>query len=143
MKEGLVKIINNIFIPLGFKQRGNFWTQENDYLIKTIDLQKSDYSNLYYINYGYTIKKVPLNDLKRHIFYRINSQTEKGDLLDFENDIPLDLRESGLSQLVKDQIVKEFSIVNNENDLLNQIKKLPTLNTVPLVVKDYFGIPRE
>jgi len=140
--EELIKIINNIFFPLGFKQKSNIWTLENDYLIKNIYLQKSDYSNLYYINYGYIIKKVPLNDLKQHISYRVNSIIEKGDLLDFENNIPLDLRGSELSQLIKDKIVKEFIMINNENDLLDQIKKLPSLNIVPLIVKDYFGIPR-
>ena len=59
-KNGLIKLLDEIFFPLGFKRKGNNWVFNGDELSKIVNLQKSNYSNAFYINYGYIIKSIEL-----------------------------------------------------------------------------------
>jgi hypothetical protein len=59
-KKDLIKLLDEIFVPLGFKRKGNNWVLNGDELSKLINLQKSNYSNAFYINYGYIIKGLEL-----------------------------------------------------------------------------------
>ncbi len=74
-------MINDTFTINGFSKKGSYYYSYNDDLIFAIGLQKSNYSNSYYINIGIIVKK--LNpDLQ-------NPRDVDGDIrarFDFEND---------------------------------------------------------
>ncbi len=143
-KKDLVKLLDEIFIPIGFKRKGNNWIFNSDELSKTINLQKSNYGNSFYINYGYIIKNLELTTTT-HVGNRLAS-TEKEqqkritDLLDLENSIDREDRLSELKMFVCDNILSEFTSTNTKKDLLNELKKRPHLNNIPLVVKKHFNL---
>ncbi|MCD7940769.1 MAG: DUF4304 domain-containing protein, partial [Bacteroides intestinalis] len=57
-KKKIIELLNEIFSPLGFKRKGNNWVYNGKELSKIINLQKSNYSNSFYINYGYNINGI-------------------------------------------------------------------------------------
>lgn len=143
-KIDLIKLLDEIFVPLGFKRKGNNWVLNGDELSKLINLQKSNYSNAFYINYGYIIKGLELTTAT-HVEIRLASadkeeQKRITDLLDLETEIPEDRRLKELKTFIVDRIVTQIQSVNSEGDLLNDLKKRPHLNDIPLVVKKHFKL---
>lgn len=143
-KKDLIKLLDEIFIPLGFKRKGNNWTFNGDELSKIVNLQKSNYGNSFYINYGYIIKGLELTTTT-HVGNRLASTEKKEqkritDLLDLENSIYREDRLSELKRFVYDEIVSDFMNINTKEDLLNNLKKRPHLNNIPLVVKKLFNL---
>lgn len=144
-KKSIVKLLDEIFIPLGFKRKANTWVFHGDVLTKQINLQKSNYGNLFYINYGFIIKGLTLITTT-HVGNRLAStdkdeQKRITDLLDLETEIPADHRLTELRRLIDKKIVAKIQKINTEEDLLNELKKRPHLNDIPLVVKKHFNIP--
>ncbi len=143
-KQNLVKLLHSILVPKGFTRKGNNWTFDNDELGKKVNLQKSNYGNQYYINYGYIINGLQLTTTE-HVSCRLGatSKTEQKyitDLLDLTTDIPPDLRLYDLENYIIKDVILPMQMINNEQDLLVFILSRPTLNNVPLVVKEYFKI---
>lgn len=144
-KRDLIKLLDEIFVPLGFKRKGNNWVLNGDELSKLINLQKSNYSNAFYINYGYIIKGLELTTTT-HVENRLastNKEEQKRitDLLDLETEIPTDQRLAELKKLIADKVAVQMQSVNTEADLLNDLRKRPHLNNIPLVVKRHFNLP--
>lgn len=142
---GLLKIIDETLGPIGFMKKKNDWVLEVGDLIKLVNLQKSRHGNFFYINYGYTLNKVPLGDLTMHISNRVNSSDLKernriDELLDLDKEIPDEHRHKGLMQLLQDTLVRKLSSINSEQDLLAELKNQSHFNNVPLGVKNYFGL---
>jgi hypothetical protein len=144
-KKDLVKLLDDIFVPLGFKRRGNNWVSNGNELSKLINLQKSNYSNSFYINYGYIIKGIELTTTT-HVENRlasINKEEQKRitDLLDLEKEIPIDQRLTELKKFITDKITVQMQSINTESELFSDLKKRPHLNDIPLVVKRHFNLP--
>ncbi len=141
-KIDLTRIINNVFEPAGFKKEGNLWLKENDSLIKKLELQKSDYSNKYYLNFGYVIKSIPLENLTIHVSDRVSEEINLTDSLDGGTGI-IDLHnwEIGLTELLKEKILSKFESVKSEQDLVKTFADRPTMNDIPLVVIKHFNLP--
>lgn len=57
-KKELTNIITELLIPLGFKKKDNYWVVNGDEVTKMVNLQKSQYSSSYYINFGYILKSI-------------------------------------------------------------------------------------
>lgn len=66
-KKEFIDLLNRVFIPIGFKRKGNNWVHNGEVLIKIVNLQKSNYSESFYLNYGYIIKGLELDGLRKHI----------------------------------------------------------------------------
>lgn len=144
-KKDLIKLLNEIFIPLNFRREGNNWVFNSNELIKIINLQKSNYSNAFYINYGYIIKGLELTT-SMHIEDRLASiskeeQKRITDLLDFHTAIQPDQRLRELKQIIIDKIIMQVQLVNTEKDLLSNLQTRAHLNNIPLVVKRHFNLP--
>jgi len=104
-KKDLVKLLDEIFIPVGYKRKGNNWVSNGDVLSKILNLQKSNYSNAFYINYGYIIKKLELTTTM-HIFKGLGSIDQKEnsriiDLLNLENNISDNERLLNLKEFIQ------------------------------------------
>jgi Domain of unknown function (DUF4304) len=143
-KKELVNIINNVLMPIGFKRKGNYWVVNGDIITKMVNLQKSQFSNSFYINYGYILKSIPLTEMM-HIYNRVGS-TEKAEqqriteLLDFENSISDLERTRELNEILHSKLVAKIQMINTEEKLFNELKNRLHLNDISLVVKKYFNL---
>lgn len=143
-KKDLISLLDEIFIPLSFKRKGNNWVLDGIELFKIINLQKSNYGTAFYINYGYIIKGLNLTTTT-HVENRLSSadkeeQKEITDLLNLENDIGDSQRLIMLKRLVIEKIVKQIESTNTQEDLLRELQKRPHLHNIPLVVKEHFKL---
>jgi hypothetical protein len=144
-KQELVAFLNDLFLSLGFKRKGNNWANNGEILTKIINLQKSNYSNRYYINYGFIICKLPLTTTT-HITYRLAASAQKEnelivDLLDLESKIEKEERLPKLRELISAKVIRRMQPVNDEESLLIEIKKMPYSSMIPIEVKKHFNLP--
>lgn len=144
-KKDLSQILSGIFSPIGFKKKGNYWIKNGDEVTKMINLQKSHFSNRFYINYGYILESIPLDGLMMHISNGLGSidkdeNTKIVKMLDLENMIADEIRTSELKNYIISKIVSDFQKINTEDDLLQELKKLKSLNAIPLIVKKHFNL---
>ena len=147
-KKELANILSDVLIPIGFKKKGNYWVINCDEITKMVNLQKSQFGNYYYINYGYIVKSIPLDGLMMHIFKRVASIDKRenfriDELLDLESSISDKDRSEELKNILFENLIKNINLINTEMDILNEIKNMsqPLLNSVPLVVKRHFNLP--
>ena len=141
-KEELVNILSEILVPTGFKKKGNYWVSNSNEITKMVNLQKSQFGNSFYINYGYILKSIPLEGMM-HIYNRVASKNVEEqqriiELLDFENDITNGERSKELKKILLKKMLTKLQAVNTEEDLLNELSKRSTLNDIPLIVKKHF-----
>ena len=144
-KKGLIDLINEILVPLNFKRKGNYWINKGIEITKSLDLQKSRFSNSYYINWGYIINSLPLDGLKTHTFERLAStdfteNIEINNLLNLENGISDEVRFIGLKRYVAVKIIPELNEVDTENDLLTVLKRRPNLYAIPGIVMRHYNL---
>jgi hypothetical protein len=143
-KSILVELLSELLLPIGLKRKGNNWMHRGKELTKIVNLQKSNFSNSYYINYGYIINGLELTTTE-HVSKRLGSSDKKEqtfimNLLDMESDMADIDRANSLKILINRQIVGEMMVTNTKNDLLQGIKKLPLISTIPLNVRQYFDL---
>lgn len=145
-KKELTNILSEMLIPIGFKKKGNYWVINGTEITKMINLQKSQFGNYYYINYGYILNAIPLNGLMMHIYKRVASIDKKenlriDELLNLESTIPDKDRAEEIRNILSEKLIKNINSVNTETDVLDELKKRPHLNDIPLVVKRHFNLP--
>ena len=143
-KKDLIELLNEIFKPLGFKRKGNNWVQNGDRLVKVINLQKSNFGNYFYINYGFVIKSLKLTT-QMHVDNRLASleKSERKslvDMLDCETKIPWQQRSEYLRSIISTKILPVMKSVVSEQDLYQYLKNRLHINDIPLIVKDYFQL---
>lgn len=107
-------IINDFLSFYGFKRRGNFWRLRTSELEKVIHLQKSNFSNLYYINYGFNIENLMDPGVTMHIFNRLhannpNIQEKVVKTLDLESDLSSTKRRENLIYILQEFLLKEIT----------------------------------
>jgi len=141
----LIDLLNEIFIPIGFKRKGNSWVENGSELSKLVNLQKSNYSNSFYINYGYNMRGLETNTFFLHIYYRLGGadkeeQKRITDLLDLENGINAEQRLSGLRLFIINKIVSEMVPIITIDGLREYVKKRGNLDMIPFVVKNYLQL---
>jgi len=149
-RKGLVNVISEVLLPLGFKRKGNYWVVNGSDLSKMVNLQKSQFGSRFYINYGFILNSVPLGRLMLHVFYGLYpldssavARARLSDLLDLDVDLQDEERASELKQAMNATLVPTMTTIDTEDDILRELKTFPTLNSVPLVVKRHFGLPEE
>jgi ATP-dependent RNA circularization protein (DNA/RNA ligase family) len=69
-----------------------------------------------------------------------NENTRIKELLDLENNISNEDRANELKKALLEKLVSKVSLVNSEADVLEELKKQPHLNNIPLVVKRHFNL---
>ncbi|HQV66436.1 MAG: DUF4304 domain-containing protein [Saprospiraceae bacterium] len=144
-KEDLINIIKEELTPLGFKKKGNFWILKGNEITKYLRIQKSQWSNLFYIYYGYILENLRTDDDSNSYEKGFNTRVfdEEGNrlnILDFENNLDKIYRINEIRKVIKDNVITNFTEVNTEEDVLADIKKLTSLNLVFLSIRKYFGL---
>ena len=143
-KTLLIRLLSDIFIPIGFKRKGNNWVYNGEYLSKIINLQRSNYGNSFYINYGFIIKGLELTTTY-HVHDRLASvdkveQDRITTLLDLDVEMSREFRLVELNMLIKEKIVLKIQSINTVVDLFNALNERLHLNDIPMVVKKYFKL---
>ena len=118
--------------PRSYKKKGNKWTLRVNQITKGIYLQKSGYSNLYYVNYG-----VDFNDLDYEpgifqLCLRCNNTLD----LEVQDDSTIEIK---ISECLE-EIFSYLDRIENPEDAKELALSLPTLNIVPLKVKAYLEL---
>jgi len=136
-------IINDLLSFYGFKRKGNCWRHRTNELEKVIYLQKSNFSNLYYINYGYNINNLIDPNVTMHVFNRLhannpNDQKKVAITLDLESDLNTTKRKENLIYILKEFLLEEIININTEDDLKMNLLCRSHLNDISLSVKNYF-----
>ena len=144
-KEGLLRLLSDILSREGFKRKGNNWVDNRGEISKIVNLQKSEFGNLYYINYGFVIKNLPLNRAKMHIYLRVSTaepgkRDTVGELLMFDNEIPDNERYDRLTEVLASRLIPALRAINTESDVKQKIVDGSWLNIAPLKLKQYFGL---
>lgn len=144
-KKELASILSEILVPIGFKKKGNYWVINGDVITKMINLQKSNYSNAFYINYGYIVNSIPLGNLMMHVYNRVTSlDVEERNritfLLDLESNISDEERTKALKEMLQSTLIAKVQAVDTEEDLLAELKRRPHLNDITLAVKQHFNL---
>ena len=144
-KKDLINLFDEICSPLGFKRKGNYWFLHQMELTQIIHLQKSYYGNIYYINYGFNINNLNTDNIAMHIYNRLggadkDEQRKLFNTLDFNYVIDKQERLFLLKEIVINKIIGKFQQVHTESELVEYIKKRPTMNDIPIVVKEYLRL---
>jgi len=147
-KKELLNILDGILVPEGFKKKGNSWVINGKEITKIINLQKSQFGNNFYINYGYIINSIPLNNLLMHIFSGLGSlDNDKNkrikELLNLEEDISDKDRAIELKNILVHKVVEKLNKNETEIDVLQELKLRAQLHNIPLVVKQHFNLVDE
>lgn len=137
--------IDMLLRPLGFKRRNNCWIQETSQLYKIINLQRSYYSNSYYINYGFNIRGLDMTDDFMHVFLRLGSPDEDERkqirrMLDLDSSLSDSERNRYLRYFVETYILSLFLKVETETELKSFLLTRRNNNDVSLKVKKYFSM---
>ncbi|WP_316810332.1 DUF4304 domain-containing protein [Pedobacter heparinus] len=144
-KKELASILSEMLVPVGFKKKGNYWVLNGIEITKMVNLQKSQFSNSFYVNFGYILNAIPLNGLTMHIFSGLGSlddreNTRIKELLDLESKVSKESRTSELKKILLEKLVQKVRLVNTEEDLLQELKELSHLNNIPLLVKRHLNL---
>jgi hypothetical protein len=138
-------LFDEIFESNGFKKKGNNWFIDGTELKKLANLQRSNFSDYYYLNFGFLINKLESEDLQTHVSYRLSS-TDKAenqridDLLNLDSNIDEEQRVSELRFHLITDVIGRLQKINTEAELLSELKNRSHLNDIPLPVKKYFNL---
>ena len=119
-KELLIQTVNEFLKPHGFRKRGSSWYYTGDGLISVFNLQKSIYSNLYYVNIGLFVDKdkiavSPLPENKGDVKFRLNTladdelRSKIESTFDLESSIDDSLRRQQIDEILTQVVAPVFT----------------------------------
>lgn len=137
--------VDQILSPHKFVRNKNTWILKSPGINKVISVYKSYYSDSYYIDYGFIINNLELNDLKMHVFKRLGASDYDEQLLinrilSLDSSMLEQERVSQLRSLIEGRVLSVLERINTESDLLVYIQSFPNLKMIPFVVKNYFHL---
>jgi hypothetical protein len=136
------KILNDDLSLNGFSKQGSYYYRSNKDILFIIGLQKSNFSNSYYINLGLILKELTLHiDKPRDVDsdirarFTIEQHGKKTDLFDLEA-----LTEIALRRGVEDNINTYIEPIKSVQDLKYLIESRPVmLYQTKLKAKQFLG----
>ena len=143
-KMDLVKIIGQVFQPVGFKRRGNYWKLRSDEITKIVYLQRSIYGKHFYIYWGFNFNELE-DSVLMHVFYRLgfvdeSQNKELKSLLDLATDISEDERSEKLLLILHRLLKSEINRTNSTKDVINDLNQRGQLSNVPNKVKEFLSL---
>lgn len=147
-KTILVELLSELFLPMGFKRKGNNWVSNGPQVNRIVNLQKSQFGNSFYINYGYILNSLPLNNWKTHIenrlgFYDKDRNKRVMVLLNLDNEIPSEERLRELKECINERIISEMETVVTEDDILRVLRNRRNLYMIPPFVLKHFHLEQK
>ena len=129
------EIFKNQLTKIGFKMRGNNFRLKTSEIETIVNLQKSNFSNLYYINYGYNLLNLDYGEVYTHVS-ELLPQSEAFNLeSEYQN------REKDLLKIINEMLIPEISKIKTEKDIINLFRRKPYLNmTTTGKVKEFLNM---
>lgn len=139
------KVVHGVLTPLGFRRDGNYWHLLKEDIEKIIYIQKSSFSNSYYLNYGFNLLNLDLDSVTMHIYNRLGSSDLKrqkliDDTFDLESDIKPEVRITNIINILNDHLIKLLSEINCEDDIRELLRKRSQINDIPIAVKKHLKL---
>lgn len=135
-KTDLTDFITTTLKPYGFKKRSNIWYLETEECISALALNKSSWSNQFYLDVLLVVKALSKGTILKsssdgEIMWRIDElfeeKRELNEYLDFENvDILSQLRETVLNNALINQalpFLQKLTTVDGIKDMVNKYPK--------------------
>ena len=144
----LRELISAELAPLGYRRLASDWIKDSDEVTKVINLQKSNFSNQYYLNYDYILKNIPLEGIISHFGSRFGAEDLKENkritqFLDLENITADDERTIELRNFIRKFVLEKVEQIRTEEDLKQMLERWEPKNMIPGVTKRYFGLREE
>lgn len=144
-RKAFISSFHKIMLKNCFNKKGNTWIKINNDITKVISLQKSRYSNNYYINYGYIINGLELCSTNMHIENRLHFDNESKrihlyNLLNLDNEIDDNKRIQEIELMINEIIFSEMSRINTLNDVKIFLRDSLDRNDIPIRVKQLFSM---
>jgi hypothetical protein len=143
-KKEFKKIVNDCLLANGFLKKGKYYYKESPEVICVLGLQKSNYSNCYYVNVGIVIKEIYNGlELPRDVDGHIRSRfyftvgDKEVECLDLdkinESSVIVSSLEAGISEIINPSL--------EHGGLEELLKKKPVLlYETTIIAKQYLGI---
>ncbi|WP_431244785.1 DUF4304 domain-containing protein [Flavobacterium sp. P21] len=129
------EIFKNQLTKIGFKMRGNNFRLKTSEIETIVNLQKSNFSNAYYVNYGYNLLNFDCSEVYIHISERLPQ------LATFDLEKEFQNREKELLAIINQMLIPEITKIKTEQDVLNLFQRKPYLNmTTIFKVKEYLKL---
>jgi hypothetical protein len=118
----------------GLKKKSNSWYWSNNDVVQVINLQKSQYGDQYYLNFGIGLIELGISDFpkEQHCHIRFRAAAVVSDELKLKIESALDLesmsmsdeeRASDISELIREVILPVFSDCSSKNGVLYSVKR--------------------
>jgi hypothetical protein len=132
--------LNAFLKPYGFKKKGSVWALRKKEFLLTIWLQKSQWSDIYYINIG-----IQFENLDERLPKAYNGEIGFS-IVDFSGAKPrgsftLDVELALIQQLLKEQVVDVFLTLESKNDIIKLLANPPRPYIVSVSAKKILGLP--
>jgi hypothetical protein len=138
------KIVNDCLLANGFSKKGKYYYKESPEVICCLGLQKSNYSNCYYVNVGIVIKEINKGlelprdvdgDIRCRFYFKVEGK--EVDCLDLdrinESSVIFSSLEANISEIINPSLELE--------GLKELLKKKPVLlYQTTINAKQYLGI---
>ena len=110
-----------------------------------INIQKSSFGDFFYINYGFILNNLDKEGVIAHVLERLaSSNKEEQKILTNCLDLGYEMLEQDRRNILKEFITKKvlnkIQGINSEVELVEYLKKRPTLNDIPLRTKEYLNL---
>lgn len=100
------QVLKEILVPLGFSRKGDSWYHRSTEVVQVVNLQKSQYGNQYYLNYGAWLLTLSDSAFPReekcHVRLRIedisDAEEQYKNLLNLESDMGAEWRMASLRE---------------------------------------------
>jgi hypothetical protein len=151
-KEDLKKIVHYACQSEGMhKLKPNFWYWTGSECISVINLQKSNYSELFYVNIGTFICELDLSNMSPtidqcHFVTRMEAANINGSsassYFDLENSINDELRAAGIDQAIRKVAIPEMFRFNTKQGIVDKCaENIAFMNGVKIEAKRLLGLP--
>jgi len=142
--KDLIDLIHSELKPLSYKKKGRKWSIETEELMKDVSIQKSNFSKFYYVNYGFIIKELDLENAYHHYASRLGGITTEENrfvqtFLDFENEESKDVVK--FTTIFRANLIAELNSINGIQDLRSHIvEKQNRINMLSVFTKNFLKI---
>ena len=150
-KKELIDALDKELKLEGFQKRSTTWYLDEEKIVKVVNLQKSNFSDLYYLNLSIFLKGLgkdqfpkeehchirtrldnTIVNLAKDYDYLFDMENVKNNKGDFQNEI---------KDCVQKNILPQLEAIKTKEGVLKVAEKNPAmLNMLPLKVKEYYGI---
>jgi len=138
--------LDQILLPHDFVNTKNTWILKNSEINKLLFIGRSQYTNSYYIDYGFIVHDLELNGLRMHVSERLGTAYEYTEQLLMIRALSLDSpmsdeeRADKLKVIVENKVLPTFESVTTKSDLKAYIYTFPNLNMISIAVKEHLEL---